>query len=308
MLENFLTVGQQVIILFLLVGVGYVCGKVHFIAEKTVSDLSNLVLYIVFPCVMIHAFQREFDASLSTSFFYAFLLAAIMHILAYIVARLTLHDADARRKSVYHYSILFPNCAFMGLPLLNALLGSDGLFYGAAVLAVTLIFTWTLGVYIMNPSGALSWKKLLLNPGIIGVVIGLALFFTSTTLPEVVATPIEYLAALNTPIPMLIIGFHLSHAKIGPILKNYRTWLASAERLLILPLLGVAIGLLLNMDATPLLACTVSLCTPTAAMCTMFAVTYKQDTELSVSIVSLNTLLSLISMPVIIVLTQTVLA
>ena len=73
---------------------------------------------------------------------------------------------------------------------------------------------------------------------------------------------------------------------------------------MIIPLAGLAVGLLLHMDPTALVACIVALCAPTAAVCTMFSVIYGQDSELSVSLVSLSTLLSIITMPLIIVLTQ----
>lgn len=197
----------------------------------------------------------------------------------------------------------------MALPLENALLGPDGLFFGAAYLAVFNLTSWTLGLYMMSRNKELlSVKKLLTNPGILGVAAGLLLFFTSSSLPEILGTPVDYLAALNTPIPMVVIGYHLSHAKLRIIFRDFRSWLAMAERLLIIPLIGLALGLAMHMDPTALVSCMVALCAPTAAVCTMFSVIYAQDSELSVSLVSMSTLLSILTMPLIIVLTQTLLA
>ena len=305
MLANFLTVGQQVIILFLLIGVGFVCGKIKFLADTAVTGMTDFVLYIVTPCVMIQAFQRHFDAALAGIFLQAVLFAIITTVIAWLLARFTLHDGDIRRESVYRFSAIFSNCGFMALPLESALLGADGLFFGAAYLAVFNITVWTLGLYMMSHNKkVLSLKKLITNPGILGVVVGLILFVTSTTLPNLLETPIEYMAALNTPIPMIVIGYHLSNANLANVFRDFRAWLALAERLIIIPLLGIAVGLLMHMDATAFTSCMVGLCTPTAAMCTMFSVIYAQDSELSVSLVSMSTLLSIITMPVIIVLTQ----
>ena len=128
-----------------------------------------------------------------------------------------------------------------------------------------------------------------------------------TSLPEVVNAPVNALAALNTPIPMVIIGYHLSRAKLAPVLRDGRTWLAAAERLIVVPLAALALGLLCGMDGTALLAAMVALCPPTAAICTMFAARCQQDTALSVSLVSLSTLLSIFTMPLLIVLTQSLL-
>lgn len=305
MFANFLTVGQQVVILYFLIAVGVVCGKTKFLSDGAIEGMTNFVLYVVSPCVMIKAFQRPFESSLAGAFFQAAAFSAVMTILSYILVRLTLHDTDKRRERVYRFAVLFSNCAFMGLPLEEALLGDDGLFFGAACLAVFILLTWTLGLYVMSEDRTLlSGKRLACNPGIIGIVIGLALFFSSITLPQVISAPVEYLAALNTPVPMVIIGYHLSRAKIAPVLRDRRTWITMAERLIIIPLAGLALGLVCHMDGTALLASMIVLCPPTAAVCTMFAALYKQDAELSVSLVSLSTLLSIFTMPLIIVLTQ----
>ena len=305
MLASFLTVSQQVAILFILIGIGFICGKTKFLADTAVTGMTDFVLYIVTPCVMLQAFQRPFDAALAGIFAQAVFFALVSTAASWLLARFTLHDGDPCRESVYRFAAIFSNCGFMALPLESALLGPDGLFFGAAYLAVFNLTSWTLGLYMMSRNKELlSLKKLATNPGIIGVVLGLILFFTSTTLPEILETPVEYMAALNTPIPMIVIGYHLSHAKLRTIFRDVRSWLAMAERLIIIPLIGLGFGLLIGMDPTALIACMIALCAPTAAVCTMFSVIYAQDSELSVSLVSTSTLFSILTMPLIIVLTQ----
>ena len=309
MLTNFLTVGQQVIILFILIGVGFMCGKRKLLSDTAVTGMTDFVLYVVTPSVMIQAFQREFDTALAGIFIQAVFFAVITTILAWLLSKATLKSKEIHRQSVYRFASIFSNCGFMALPLENALLGPDGLFFGAAYLAVFNVFTWTLGLFMMSHNkDLLSLKRLITNPGIIGVVIGMILFVTSTALPTLIAEPIDYLAALNTPIPMIVIGYHLSHAKLRVIFRDWRAWLSIAERLIIIPLIGLVIGLLMHMDPIAFTSCMITLCAPTAALCTMFSVIYGQDSELSVSLVSMSTLLSIITMPLIIVLTQTLIA
>ena len=306
MLENFITVAQQVGILFVLIGIGFVSGKTKFLADSAVTGMTDFVLYLVTPCVMLQTFQREFDAALAGTFLQAVLFAAVTTVAAWLLSRLTLHDNTMERQSVYRFAAIFSNAGFMALPLEQALLGPDGLFFGAAFLAVFNIATWTLGLYMMSHNKRLlSLKRLVTNPGILGVAVGLILFVTSTQLPEILGKPVDYMAALNTPIPMIVIGYHLAHAKISVIFRDFRAWLAMAERLLIIPLIGLVLGVLSGMDAVALTACMVALSAPTAAITTMFSVSYGQDAELSVALVSVSTLLSILTMPVMIVLTQT---
>lgn len=150
MLASFLTVSQQVIILFLLIGVGFVCGKTKFLADTAVTGMTDFVLYIVTPCVMIQSLQREFDAALAGAFLQAVLFAVITTFIGYFLARRTLHDQQPEREIVYRFAAIFSNCGFMALPLESALLGPDGMFFGAAFLAVFNIMNWTLGLYMMS--------------------------------------------------------------------------------------------------------------------------------------------------------------
>lgn len=306
MIFNFLAVGQNVAVLFILIGIGFLCGRTKFLSDSAVTGMTDFVLYIVTPCIMIQTFQREFDIALAGAFLQALLFATASLFAAWLLASLTLHDPELRRQSVYRFSVIFSNCGFMALPLENALLGADGLFFGAAFLAIYNIGNWTLGLYMMSHNRkCLSLKRLITNPGIIGVAIGMLLFCTSTVLPDILSTPVDYLAALNTPIPMVIIGYHLSHAKLAAIFRDIRSWIAIVERLVIVPLLGLGFGLAIGMDSSALTACMIALCAPVAALCTMLSVSYGQDSELSVSLVSMSTLLSIATMPPIIVLTQT---
>ena len=58
MIESFLSVGTQVLILFLMIGTGFVLGKLHLITHKGAVSMSNLLMYVVSPCILIVVFQR----------------------------------------------------------------------------------------------------------------------------------------------------------------------------------------------------------------------------------------------------------
>ncbi len=305
MLENILAIGQQVGVLFILIGIGVICGKTKFLSDAAITGMTDFVLYIVTPCIMISSFQRDFNPAMASGFFATMLFSAATILVAWAIGRLTLHDADKHRESVYRFSVIFSNCGFMALPLESALLGPEGLFFGAAFLVAFNVALWTLGLYLMSHNKQLlSFKKLLLNPGIIGVAIGLVLFFTSTTLPPLLSAPVEYLSALNTPLPMIVIGYHLSHAKLNVIFRDLRAWLTIAERLIAVPLAGLAISLIIPLEPTAYAACMIAVCTPVAANSTMFAILFGQDSELSVGLVSMSTILSIFTMPAFILLSQ----
>lgn len=306
MVENFLTVGTQVLVLFILIGIGVICGKIRFFSPVTAKHLTNIVLYFVTPCVVIDAFHREFDPALLTNLGITALCAVCIHIFSVALAAAVFRAKDASRCCVLRFGTVFSNCGFMSIPLQAALLGSDGVFYGAVFVAIFNLVLWSYGVLVMSgDKKTLSPAKLLLNPGVVGVVAGFLLFVFSVKLPQVISAPVDYMASLNTPLPMLIIGFYLSRTNLKQALLDKRQYLAIALRLVVIPLCTLVLMYILHIRGVILVACVIAASAPVAAATTMFATKFDRDTALSVNMVSLSTLFSLITMPLIVGLAQT---
>lgn len=307
MLTNFLTVAEQVVVLFLLIGVGALCAKTGIIKEVAIKSCSDLVLIVVTPCVIIQSFQRPFDAAMLKGLGLACLIALSIHIVTILLAHLLPHDPVAARERVLRVGAVLSNAGFMSLPLQNALLGEDGVFYGAAYVAIFNLILWSYGLVEMSGSRQnLSPRKLILNPGVLSLAIGLMLFLVRITLPTVLASPMGHLAALNTPLPMLIIGFYLADTDLKAALRDWRSYAAIGLRLLVVPLTALGILYLCGVRGTLLVSMIIAASAPVAASTTMFATKYDCDTGLSVNLVSLSTLLSLITMPLIVALAQVI--
>lgn len=307
LLENFIMIAQQVLVLFILIGVGFACGKKGILTDESSKKITDIVLYVVTPCVMISAFQREFSMHLLGNILITALCATASIAATVFIAKLIFHDKNTARKKVLQFSAIFSNCGFMSLPLQKAILGDDGWFYGSIFVAVFNVIVWSYGLVMMSgDKKQMSVKKLAFNPGIVGVLIALIIFVLRIKLPYIISQPIDYLAALNTPLPMLIIGFYLSQADLKKAFTDVGAYLAMAVRLAVVPLLSMFVMHLLNVDPTIMIACVIASSAPTAATTTMFAAKYGRDVELSVSIVASTTLVSIITMPLIVALAQSI--
>ena len=148
MIESFLSVGTQVLILFLMIGTGFVLGKLHLITHK--GAMSNLLMYVVSPCILIVVFQRPLETETFHNFWVALLAALVIHGINILVSELVIRDRDPMRKSFFRFSAIFSNCGFMAVPLQTAILGSLGVFYGSAYLLVFTVLTWTLGIQLVK--------------------------------------------------------------------------------------------------------------------------------------------------------------
>ncbi len=305
MIESFTIVGTQVLVLFILIAIGFGLGKARIIDQNSVKSINDLMIYVVNPCVIVGAFQRKFEAVLLRGFLQAVVGALIGHVLCLVLALIIFKNREDGKRRVLKFAAIFSNCGFMGIPLLNALLGPDGVFYGAAYLAVFNILIWSYGQYTMAKGAkGFSTKKIILNPSIISLCIGLIFFFTSTLLPDIIKIPVDYLAALNTPVPMLIIGYTLTKFEPKDLLGGTDELIVYLIRLIVGPLALLGILYAMGLRGVILTAVIVCASAPVAALTTMFAIKYDCDEELSARIVSTSTLLSIITMTLIVGLTN----
>lgn len=306
-LSNFLSIGQQALVLFILIAVGFICGKRGIINENAAKKMTDIVLYIVTPCVMILAFQKDFSAETVGQILTAAATAVIIMAASIVLVRLAIRGRDIGRKKVLQFAVIFSNCGFMSLPLQKQLLGDDGWFYGSIFVVVFNIFVWTYGLLDMSGNKTqFSIKKLVFNPGLIGVAVAIILFVCRTRLPEIISQPVVHLSNLNTPVPMLIIGYYLSKADLKRAFTDAKAYLAMALRLLLIPLAVTFAIAPLGLDKTMVIAFVIACSAPTAATTTMFAAKFDRDVELSVSIVAATTLLSLVTMPLVVSLAWTI--
>ena len=263
MIESFLSVGTQVLILFLMIGTGFVLGKLHLITHKGAVSMSNLLMYVVSPCILIVVFQRPLETETFHNFWVALLAALVIHGINILVSELVIRDRDP-------------------------------------MLLVFTVLTWTLGIQLVKGGKmAFSWRTLLLNPGVIGVAIAMVLYLLQITLPEIILSPITYLSDMNTPLPMVVIGYQLSQADFRRALHGASFWVSAALRLLILPLLALGVCMLMRLDSGVTLAVVIAASTPPAALLGMFAAKFDKDVSLAPSLVAVQTLLSMITMPLV---------
>lgn len=303
-MDYFLTVGQQVLILFVLIFVGYVLGKTRIIGDTGAKALSDVALLFATPCVIALSFEREFSWAVLRDLGVALLVGIAIHLIAVGLAQV-IYRKDTPRDRVLRLATALSNAGFMGLPLQQAVLGNQGVFYGAAYVTAFNLTLWSYGLLTMDRSTRrLSPRKMLLSPGIIGLVAGLIILVLPVELPALIRTPASHLAALNTPLPMLFTGYYLSKADLGKALRNRSYYAACAVRLILVPVVTVGLLYLIGIRGTLLASMAISASAPIAAAVSMFASKYEQDTETAVNLVVLSTVFSVITMPILVTLVQ----
>lgn len=315
-MDNLITVATQVGILFALMAVGFACRKRGLLTDASIRGIVEILVVIVTPALVLHAFQRPYDPAMLRGLGFVALAAGVGHAVAIALVSVLIRHRRKPTQNVLRVAAVFSNAGFMGIPLDQAILGDAGVFYGVVYVGVFNIVMWSWGYCTIRnvPARALlgpAAQSMFVNPGTIGLALGLPVFFASYTLPSVLHEPVKCLADLNTPLAMIVIGYYLAGARFGALFTTGAAYVATAFRLLGFPLLMIgALWVLkdrLALDRTMMLALVVSASAPVAALTSMLAAKYDSDVDMSVGIVSGTTLLSILTMPPVIAFAMNVL-
>ncbi len=301
-MELSIQVFNQVVVIFILMMTGALLYKLKILSDDGSAQMTKLLLNVVMPCVIIDAFQTEFNPEILKSLLIATGLSVVLHIIAIVLAALLFHK-NTPKNAVNIFGSVYSNCGFMGFPLLTAVFGSEGIFYGSAYFTIFTVLSWTHGVYIYGKKEAeLNVKKIILNPGIIGVIIGVSLFLIRIELPYVAGESIGYISMLNTPLAMLVLGTHMAKIKLKDITDKLNLTLVTLLKLVLVPMAGIFIARFFGITGDVTGAVIILAACPTAAVSTLFASRYNCDAVYSTVTVVITTLLSIISLPLLITL------
>lgn len=235
----------------------------------------------------------------------ALALSAGLALLGFLVAMVLAYVVFGKRRRMENFAAAFCNAGFIGIPLAQAAIGEEGVFYVAASVALLNLFQWTYGVYIMaDRRDAISARNVAKNPVVIGIIIGVVLFFTAVPVPEIVTSTLGYIAGMNTPVAMILMGTYLAQLSWRELLDR-RAWGCVAMRLVVIPAVILLLFWLLPISSTDVaMAAFLAAATPVGANICVFAQQYGCDYKLSVVTVCQSTVVSIVSVPALVALAQ----
>jgi len=301
------TAFTQVAMLAVLIALGFAADKTGLYSEKTARATNDLLFYIITPSVIINSFLNvELTAANGWGFLTAAVIAAVFHAVLSLVIHL-LYRKSGKDRTVFRFGTMYGNVGYMGLPLAQAVAGEIGVFYCSAVVAVFNVFAFTHGSTVMSKEGRqFNLKKLIINPGMIGIVIGLPLFLLNVSLPTALETPIRLVGGMNTPLAMLMFGTYLAHTDLLEMFRRKENYLVAALKLIVVPLTFVLVLRGIGISGSLLLTASVFAAAPSANNTVMFAAKYGRDTGTASKLCGFTTVLAVLTMPVSIALANSI--
>lgn len=280
--------------------VGILAYRTKLVDANGGKQFSNFVLEIVTPVLVVTAYADvEYDPALVKNLLWTFLLAAAAFGIVILLSMVLIRKKSGRETAIERFSAIYSNCGFMGIPLASALLGNEGVFYCTAFLTIFFCFAWTHGIMLLTGQhDRKALIKKLTSPTMIGIVIGLLLFFFRISFPSLLETACGYISALNTPMGMIASGISVAQTNLLQALRNPRVYYLSFVKLILLPL---AVGLVfLPLTFIPMeirLVVMLLMAAPSATMCTLQCQKHGMNDGYAAHIFAVTTLLSMATMP-----------
>ena len=258
-----------------------------------------------------------------------FLLSILAHVIFAIPALMLFKSAPDGRRRMLRFATIFSNAAFMGIPLIGAVIGEEATIYASIYNVTFNMFLWSLGVYLCtadrdeDEDGAtegdvmleygehhkkspISWVKVIFHPVNIASFVGIILLATGVNqyVPDILSDGFEMLKHLVAPLSMVVLGLRIADMDFKGILGDIEMYKFLFLRHISLPLLVLLFIKLISFAGAPIndivTTCVLIMAAaPAATSATMFAEKYDCDAAYVSRIVAVSTLLSVVTMPII---------
>lgn len=296
---------DQILIMFSIILIGFICYKVKLIDALMNKHLSNMLLMLVSPILIFNSYIRDFSPELLKGLLISLGLAVLTHIIAIIVTYGILRGKTNKDLVIERFSAIYSNCGFMGIPLINGILGSEGVFYITAYMTVFNAFIWTHGLIMMiGKQDKKTMIKTLISPTLIGILLGFIFFLGRIPLPNVIKTALVYVGDMNTPLAMLIAGVTIAQTNIKKVFFKFRIYFVATVKLLVIPILLLLIYSRFNVPNAVLTTAIVAAACPTAATGTLFALRYNKNALYASEVFAVTTLISMVTLPLVVALIE----
>ena len=286
-------------LLFLYMLCGFVISRLNIIRDSNRSALVRLLMDVAMPMMVLNAFNKPTTMEQVLSSLMVIVISLLGCVVTGLFGLVLWRNQPDNKRKVLMYASMFSNSGNAGLPIINLVFGSTGVFYASMYLLPPRILQWTVGLGLFVKPEKGGWvKNVLLNPMVVVVYIGLILMITGWQIPGVLGTAIANLGNMTSPLSMILIGATLARMDWRKLMDK-TVLLTSFLRLLAFPLLFAVLLKLAHADEMTMNICVILLAMPVASNTAAMAECYGGDYVFASACVSVSTLLSVVTVPVI---------
>lgn len=299
-MNSFSALIEALAVVILYIAIGILLNKSGMITSKNRSGFTDFCLKVTLPCMVFKSFLGDMTAEMLKDGASVLLLSAGVHVFAWAVGGLLYKGFPDNKKSIMKFALLVGNVGFVGLPLVSTAFGEMGSFYGSFYLISNVVFNWSVGIAFLSSGqkGSALIKKVCLNPGIIGTVLGVGRMLLGIALPAPVTTVITSLGGVTAPLGIILIGTILAECDVKSVFEKDVLYYAVTKLVMLPAVLWVCLklsGIALNEAAYMVLMILTAM--PAGTTTAILAEGYGQDHIFASKAVFVTTVLSLVTVP-----------
>ena len=297
-MDSFFKMVDVQTVLFIYMAVGFGCRKAGIFNDVARDKLTDFVVFVTLPCMIFESFNMAFSLESLKQGALALLIAVGMSCVALLLGKVLYNRFPYEEKSILQYGTLVSNSGFAGLPVVSGAYGDEGLFLGSLFIIPTRILMWSAGISLFTRADAKqAVKKVLLNPGIIAVEVGLVRMLFQIPLPHFVDTAVDNLGGCTSPMAMALVGAILVDVPLKTVF-DLKSFDLVAVRQFLLPGICLAALRLLHVDPLTIGVSVVITGMPIGSTTAILAQKYVADAKFASKCVFISTLTSLVTVPI----------
>lgn len=300
------TAVSQMTILFIGILIGFIAVKLKIIGETGTKAITALVMNIILPLMIVSSgiTSNHETSSLTMLEYFGISLAcyAIAFALGLVLSRFSIIPKGDKRLCAFMTT--FANNGFMGLPIVGALFGADAVLYATVFNLPFNFLVFSIGIILVSDDAKVKHinPKMFVNPCLVASIVAIALYLTSASFPPIVMDCLDLFGGATVPLAMIITGASLAKETPKDIFLSPALYAISAIKLVVVPAIAYLLLSAVFDNPTLVQVGTVLMAMPVAANATMLCVQYGGDDRFASRGIFLSTLLSLVSVPAIMML------
>ena len=282
---------------------GFCLGKWKMISTKTNQELTNLLLTVFMPASLFVAFPSEYDESTLNLFTSGLLAGILVMLMLIILSRIIFNKYWYKGELRYEsqFGLIFNNATFLGYPIVASTFGPSGIIAYCGFIIAFNIALFSYGIWLFEHKITPKLlRSVVTNPNIIAVLLGMIIFLSGLKLPSFITDAVGYVGNATTPLSIICIGFMLSRADLKAIIKKWRLVVTALVQLIIGPLSAYFVLTWLKFPSEVIAVCTLIQALPTATPLGLFATKYGGNNIESSELVTISTICSVFTMPLMI--------
>lgn len=300
----FTTTVSSVALLLMYALPGFLLIKSKLVKKDAIPAFAKVLLYVCQPCLTFYSFDKaDFSAGLLLNLFIFFIIAlagqlGFLMLFYFLFRKRSAENPDYR---VYNIALVLGNCGFFGIPVVERLFPtrSDAAVYCLVFTLAMNLLCWTLVLYILTKDRKyIQAKRLVLNPSTISFIVAFVLFVLSVKLPSLLSEAVSLGGKISTPLCMTILGMRLGATRAKAVFLNFRQYIIVILKQMSVPLAVFALVYFLPVDEFIKQLSFILFCCPIASNVLSFAELADKGQETAGSCVLLGTVLSILTMPV----------